>query len=35
MATIKMYKGSFYTRDYYNNPRPQLSNLSFCSFANI
>ena len=35
MATIKIYKGSFYMRNYYNNPRPQLSNMSFlflCKF---
>ena len=29
MATIKIYKGSLYRRNYYNNPRPQLSNMSF------
>ena len=29
MATIKTYKGSFYTRNDYNNPIPQLSNMSF------
>ena len=29
MATIKTQKGSFYMRNYYNNPRPQLTNMSF------
>ena len=29
MTTIKIQKGSFYMRNYYNNPRPQLTNISF------
>ena len=29
MATIKIQRGSFYMRNYYNNPRPQLTNISF------
>ena len=38
MATIKIYKGSFYMRNYYNNPRPQLSNMSFlfiCKYMSL
>ena len=26
---MKIYRGSFYMRNYHNNPRPQLSNMSF------
>ena len=29
MATIKIYNGSFYMRNSYNNRRPRLSNMSF------
>ena len=29
MTTIKIQKGSFYMRNYYNNPRPQLTYMSF------
>ena len=29
MATIKIQRGSFYMRNYYNNPTPQLTNISY------